>query len=562
MVSPLISKRRGKVMMATADQKVDTQKQSIRVSRRDFLKKGAIGAGAIVSACALPARPAKGSSYKELMPEASLHKEAIIIGSGFGGAITALRLCEKGVDTMIIEKGKRWETTPDKRIFSPYIYPDGRSTWLSNTTVVPLGPPLPITRYTGVLEGHFYNGFRVLTGSCYGGGSVVYGGLHVKPPENLFNQVFPPEINYKELETYYQRVADMMGVGPVPDDIYGTPNFKHYRVVEEHNDVAGLKSAKIQSASDWDIVRKEIQGTIKPSIIHGEAIYGVNSGAKRSLDMNYLTQAEQSGRLEVKTLHEVKDIGIDSQGKYLVHIKEIDTKGKTVNETAYSCDYLFLAAGSMGTSKLLVKARAKELLPDLNAYVGKGWGNNGNVETLRTNLESYTGQWQGGPPAIAVEDYDNPIAPLFIEHPQLPLGINCNCLLYFGIGVNPTRGQFFYNPFKDNVYLYWPKKANQQQKLNDALLYTMKKLNQANGGITSGLVGGAKGYSDSASFHPLGGAVMGKACDFFGRVKNYEKLYVNDSALIPGSTACANPAFTVAAIAERNMEKIIHEDFG
>jgi cholesterol oxidase len=55
---------------------------------------------------------------------------------------------------------------------------------------------------------------------------------------------------------------------------------------------------------------------------------------------------------------------------------------------------------------------------------------------------------------------------------------------------------------------------------------------------------------------------MGKACDFFGRVKNYEKLYVNDSALIPGSTACANPAFTVAAIAERNMEKIIHEDFG
>ncbi|MBU0992097.1 MAG: twin-arginine translocation signal domain-containing protein [Proteobacteria bacterium] len=549
--------------MKTDVPKKRKQKINTNCSRRDFLKKSGIaGASGLLAAYGMSKNAlAMAPRPPEVIPSPTLHKQAIIIGSGFGGAITALRLCEKGVETMIIEKGKRWQTQKDKRIFSPYIYPDGRSTWLNNTTVVPLGPPLPINKYTGVLEGHFYRGMRVLTGACYGGGSVVYGGLHVKPPENLFTQVFPPEINYKELETYYQRVGDMLGISTVPDDIYQTKYFKHYRVMEEQDDVAGLKTARILSASDWDIVRQELDGTIKPSSIHGEAVYGVNSGAKKSLDTNYLAQAEQSGFLDVKTLHDVKDISIGADGKYLIQLKEIDTKGKVIEEKVYSCDYLFLAAGSIGTTNLLVKARAKGLLPDLNYHIGKGWGNNGNVEALRTNLDTFTGQWQGGPPAAAVEDYDNPITPIFIEHPQLPLGINCNCLLYFGIGINPTRGQFFYNPFKDKAYLYWPQKNNQQQMLNDALLHTMHKLNDANGGIISGLVGGLKGYNDAAAYHPLGGAVMGQACDFFGRVKNYDKLYVNDSALIPGSTASANPAFTVAAIAERNIERIIAEDF-
>lgn len=252
---------------------------------------------------------------------------------------------------------------------------------------------------------------------------------------------------------------------------------------------------------------------------------------------------------------------MDESGKYLVQIQEIDVKGKIMAEKVYSCDYLFLAAGSIGTTNILVKAKAKGLLPDLNGHIGRGWGNNGNVEALRVNLTTSTGQWQGGPPAAAVEDYDNPIAPLFIEHPQLPLGINCSCLLYFGIGINPTRGRFFYNAFKDKAYLHWPKKYNEQQTLNEALLFTMDILNEANGGITSNLIGGSKGYNDAAAYHPLGGAVMGKACDFFGRVRNYDRLYVNDSALIPGSTASANPSFTVAAIAERNIERIIQEDF-
>jgi cholesterol oxidase len=525
-----------------------------RFSRRQFIKF----TGAAFAGMAFPlSRP----NWPWQISDPDEHRPVIIIGSGFGGAITACRLTQAGIPVTLIEKGRRWPIAPDGNTFSRYIYPDGRSTWLRYTTVVPIGPPLPINRYAGVLEGHFFPGLRVLTASCYGGGSIVYGGLLVQPPKLLFEQVFPQEMNYDELEKYYRRVADTIDISVVPDDIFHSEYFTHFRVMEEQCWAAGLKTIRIKSASDWNIVRNEITGMIKPSCIHGEAIYGVNSGAKRSLDMNYLLQAENTGMLEVKTLNRVKDIGIDNDYRYLVKVQEIDLLGNVTNEIVYSCDYLFLAAGSMGTSNLLVKAKAKCFLPDLNNHIGKGWGNNGNVEVMRSCLNVRTGQWQGGPPASAIEDYDNPIAPIFIEHPQFPLGFESYSLLYFGIGTNPTHGQFHYNYFTDTGCLSWPKQENQQQRITQALLHTATKLNEANGGVINKLFWGTKGYLDNAVYHPLGGAVLGKACDYFGRVKNYNRLYVNDSALIPGSTASANPAFTVAAIAERNIEKIITEDF-
>ena len=60
--------------------------------------------------------------------------------------------------------------------------------------------------------------------------------------------------------------------------------------------------------------------------------------------------------------------------------------------------------------------------------------------------------------------------------------------------------------------------------------------------------------------HTLGGAVLGKACDLDGRVKRHPGLYVVDGALIEGATGLANPSFTIAALAERCMDRIIDRD--
>jgi cholesterol oxidase len=528
-------------------------------SRRDLLKlAGVAGAAAAAAPILLGARKARASHVGIVTKP--IVRDAIVIGSGFGGAISALRLAEHGIDTLMLEKGKRWVRTPGVDTFSKYIYPDGRSTWLNHKTVVPLGPALPIPRHTGVLEGHDFGNLKVLTGAAYGGGSIVYGGLYVKPPRHLFERVFPAQVSYDDMAPYYQRVDAKVGISSVPDDVLASEYHTHYRVMEKHCHRAGIEVDRIRTGTDWNIVRQELAGTIPPSVIHGEAIYGVESGAKKTLDTNYLADAEATGMFEARTLRQVTDIAQADDGSYLIFVERLDERGRVQEEETYACRYLVLSAGSIGTSKLLVRAKATGLLPDLNDHVGKGWGNNGNVYALRTLIPESTGQWQGGPPSSAIKDYDNPIAPLYIEHPQLPLGLDLHYLLYFGMGIHSTRGQFEYNRWTDEVSLEWPRFFNDQNTVNRALMHTMQRLNRANGGTTSWLIGGPKGYRDDAVYHPLGGAVLGKACDFFGRVKNYDRLYVNDSALIPGFTGCANPAFTVSALAERNIERIIAED--
>ncbi len=531
-----------------------------RLSRRELVKLGTLAAASTVAAPFVwTSQKARAGTVGGLSNP--IESEAIVIGSGFGGAVTALRLAQAGVQTLLLEKGRRWVRSAQSDTFSPYIYPDGRSTWLSNTTVVPLSPPLPIRRYTGVLEGRDFGHLRVITGAAYGGGSIVYGGLFVKPPKQLFEQVFPQEVSYDALQRHYAQVDATMGISSVPEDVLSTEYYRHYRVMESHCRNAGIEVDRIRTATDWDIVRAEIEGKVRPSAIHGEAIYGVESGAKRSVDTTYLAEAEATGMFEARTLRQVKNIGTTDDGRYAIEVEQIDERGRVVARENYVCNKLFLAAGSIGTSSLLVKARATNTLTRLNEEVGKGWANNGNVYALRTLLAESTGQWQGGPPSSAIKFYDNPISPLYIEHPQLPLGLDLHYLLYFGIGIHNTRGEFYYDAWRDRVELRWPRLFNDQERVNRAMLYTMDQLNRANGGVTSSLLGGPKGYKDDAVFHPLGGAVLGKACDFFGRVKGYEGLYVNDSAMIPGFTGCANPAFTTAALAERNIEEVLARDF-
>ena len=540
--------------------KSNKNQNEAELSRRSFLKKSsALGAAAAAAGSAGSA--AQGRPIERREDE---YHPNIIIGSGFGGSITALRLTEKGIPALIVEKGKRWANPrfSKKQTFSPNLYPDGRSTWLKNTTVVPLGPALPIRKRTGVLEGHDLAKFRVLNGAAYGGGSITYGGVMVQPDEKVFNQVFPEAIRFNDLKPYYAKVAKKLNRGTIPKDVLESKNYTHNRVMIDHCEKADVKLERIPTATDWDIVREEIDGTIKPSIIEGEAIYGVNSGAKFTTDQTYLAEAEATGLLTVKTLHQVEEIAQNEDGRYVVIVREIDEYGKSVAVQVLTCDSLFLSAGSVGTSKLLVKAKAKGYLPKLNDEVGNGFGNNGNVYALRLGLKENVGSKQAGPPSLGINALDNPNTPLFIEHPQLPVGIDFKGLLYFGIGITPTRGSFYYDEKSDSVKLKWPKKDKGQEIVNKAILSVLDKLNKANGGfVTSILSLFKKKVKDDAVYHALGGCVMGKACDYYGRVKNYKGLYVNDSSFMPGTSACSNPSFTISALAERNIDKIIKEDY-
>jgi cholesterol oxidase len=134
--------------------------------------------------------------------------------------------------------------------------------------------------------------------------------------------------------------------------------------------------------------------------------------------------------------------------------------------------------------------------------------------------------------------------------------------MYFGIGITPTRGTFRYDEKTDTVSIDWPKNDQGQEVVNQALLDVLEKLNKANGGWTTSLLTYLKDkVKDDICYHPLGGMVLGKACDFYGRVKGYEGLYVNDGSMLPGASGCCNPSMTISALAERNIRQLLQEDF-
>jgi cholesterol oxidase len=114
---------------------------------------------------------------------------AIIVGSGYGGAVSAYHLAHHGIPTLIIEMGKRWPQT--EHPFHPMLTPGKSSVWLKNWNILPFGVNLPVPYYTGVLDRVDLPGKQVYVGRGYGGGSLVNGGMAVVPKRDYFREVFP-----------------------------------------------------------------------------------------------------------------------------------------------------------------------------------------------------------------------------------------------------------------------------------------------------------------------------------------------------------------------------------
>ncbi|MEV5552243.1 GMC oxidoreductase [Nonomuraea wenchangensis] len=529
----------------------------LRLTRRGFI--AGTGAAVVLGGTA-PARAAAAAG-----PIADgAHVPVLVIGTGYGGAVAALRLAQAGVNVHMVEMGMAWDTPgSDGKIFCNTREPDYRSYWLRTRTKAPLnyflGFPIDrdIPRYTGVLDAEEFAGITVYQGRGVGGGSLVNGGMAVTPKRENFASVLPT-VNAAEMyDVYYPRANATLGVGTVdPAWFESTAYYQYARVGRKHAQRSGFPFVFVPDVYDWDYMKQEEAGTVPKSALAAEILYGNNAG-KKSLQKTYLAQAKATGRVAISPLHRVTSVAPAGSGRYAVTIEQLGTSGAVTATKTVTADRVFFAAGSVGTSKLLVKLKATDVLPGLNGEVGKGWGDNGNVMCGRANhLWDPTGAQQSAIPCAGIDNWTAGGA--FAEVAPLPTGIETFASFYLSITRNPNRAEFTWNAAAGRVDLSW--QTAWKQPSIDMAKTIFDRINSKEGTIyRTDLFGVYKIWGDHLTYHPLGGAVLGRATDNYGRLSGHPGLYVIDGALIPGNTT-VNPFVTITALAERNIERIIATD--
>jgi cholesterol oxidase len=499
--------------------------------------------------------PKAGAATASRVPVIRDQRRVVVIGSGFGGGVSALRLAQAGVPVLVLERGIRWPTGPNAETFPHPTSPDKRIFWLGSApSLFGISPP-PFERYTGLLERVPGNGMDIMCAAGVGGGSLIYQGMTLQPTEDVFNANLPEQLDYRRMDSvYYPRVAEMLRLRTAPDELINSPTYQAARVFARNAERAGYAVSKIPMPIDWDYALRELNGEMKPSYTNGDCSLGVNNGGKHSVDVTYLASAEATGRVTVATLHNVTDVAMTGDGQWEVFVDRISTDGTVLEKKIITTRALIMAAGTANTTKLLMRAAAKGQIPDLPDDLGANWGSNGDRIYTWTNLLDDFGSPQGGPVVYGSKEWADPAMANTVIQASLPPLPDLRTTMLVGYGVSQGRGRFVYDSAKDDAVLHWPRNG-------DAALAARIDTRVAR------IAGPLAVRLDTTSlvpstWHPLGGASMGTVCDLAGRVLGHRGLYVLDGALMPGNTAACNPSMTIAAVAERALDELISHDVG
>ena len=305
------------------------------------------------------------------------HCDAIVIGSGFGGAVSACRLAERGLKVTVLERGRRWH---------PSEFPRERGdAWVYD-------PKAP-QHQNGWMDVRFFRRMAVVQGAGVGGGSLVYGNVSIPASPHTMNGGWPRPISYDELVPLYERVGEMLRVGELPDTQL-TPRTRLLReAAQATGDGARLRKLPIAVNFDpeWSYDLPEpfsakhskrfvnAQGKTQGTCIHcGNCIFGCPVGARNTLDLNYLAAAEAKGA-DIRPLHLVTNITPEN-GRYRVHFNRID--GAAVLPESLLAERVIVASGSLNSTELLLRCRdVHASLPNLSPRLGHGWSANGCIVT-------------------------------------------------------------------------------------------------------------------------------------------------------------------------------------
>lgn len=522
-----------------------------------FSRRGLLGGGVAVAG-ALAHTTLAAPAYAE--SSAPIVCDNLVIGTGYGGAVAAYRLAAHGRTVRMLEMGKRWSTAgTDGKIFNRMISgADERSTWFRDRTVLPLTHFVGIDinrnipRGPGVLDRREFGGMGVYLGRGVGGGSLVNGGMAPRPRRDVLARELPALDLDSFFWNYLPRAELRLGVNRIPLTFRETtPWYQFTRTAIRDAVQAGYRIADVPNVYDFAHMMGEAVGLRPKSALDGQVIYG-NDHGKRDLRKTYLGRAEATGRVTIDTMTEALTIQPRLDG-YLVTAQVRDQSGAIVRQVTYQCRHLYLGAGSVGTSELLLRSRAAGLLTNMPGELGTGWGPNGNVMFARANhLWRPTGSKQSGIPVAGIDNWDS-ANPCFTEIAPLPAGVDLFVQLYLAIADSRTRSNFTWNG--DSLKLDWsPAHSAEAIGIVDR---TFQKINNQQRTIYRvDLFGTGRPFSDNFTYHPLGGATLGVVTDEHGRLRGHPGIYVCDGALIPGMVG-VNPFLTITALAERLMDDVL-----
>ncbi|NTW24839.1 MAG: GMC family oxidoreductase [Lentimicrobium sp.] len=506
----------------------------------------------------------------------------LIIGSGFGGSVAALRLAEKGYKVAVLEQGQR---------FSPDDFP--KSDWNLKKFLW-----APAFGWHGILRCHFFRKVFILTGTGVGGGSLVYANTLMKPGDDFFsNQAWLNGIDWKEeLTVHYEAAGKMLGAARFP--------------VSENAEDLVLKEIAVEMAMEktfcmvdtgvyYGDPEKETdpyfngEGPLRKGCTGcGGCMTGCRENAKNTLDKNYLWFAEKHG---VQIFPGTRAEKIEyKEGIYRIYTQK---SGRDGVSGLFETRGLVVSAGTTGTLELLLKQKFHyKTLQQLSHTLGSN---------VRTNSQSISGLVDADRKlnnGVAITSIFSPEPGTHIE--MVKFNDRSGAITHIGgfSADHPSPGKraghvilrSLQHPLRMLRLLFsfrWGKRSIVMlvmQTHDSALRMELKKglfgmrlrFDRNSGKVPAFIPAGQKvlyKYADkvkgtplnsltesmfnmSTTAHIIGGCPMGNisaegVVDENFRVHGYENMYILDSSIIPCNPG-VNPSLTILALSEYAMGKI------